>query len=39
MEIDMATSRDKIQHAQRFDPASHEIKPAPGGRTTLHKTA
>ena len=39
MEIEMATSRDKIQHAQRFDPASHQIKPAAGARTALNKTA
>lgn len=38
MEIEMSTSRDKIQHAQRFDPASHEIKP-PAGPRRLHRSA
>ncbi len=38
MEIEVATSREKLQHAQRFDAASHEIKPGIGQKP-LHKTA
>ncbi len=36
MEIDVATSREKIQKAQRFDPASHQIHPQ---QRSLNKTA
>lgn len=36
MEIVVGTSREKLQKAQRFDPASHEIRPQ---QRSLHKTA
>ena len=38
MEIEVSTSREKIQHAQRFDPASHEFQTATPHRATT-KTA
>ncbi|MBI1357072.1 MAG: hypothetical protein GC160_22250 [Acidobacteria bacterium] len=38
MEIEVSASRDKIQHAQRFDPASHEFRPG-GSARPLHKSA